>query len=226
MASAHVSTKRLAIDKANTRMVIAVAIASFVTVFALVAAHSLWTKGLYQHKVLGLQHKANDQLKRNITSADQLNAAYKAFIGAPQNAIGGNPSGSGQNDGDNAKLVLDALPSKYDFPALTASIEKILSDRNFSIDSIGGTDDELAQQGNKSSNNPQPVEMPFTFSVSKANYQSVQDLIKTMQHSIRPLAIDTLNITGGGSSMQLTVTAHTYYQPGKSLGITQKAVQQ
>jgi hypothetical protein len=38
------------------------------------------------------------------------------------------------------------------------------------------------------------------------------------------LQIDTLNISGGAGNMTVNVTAHTYYQPAKSLTITKKVI--
>lgn len=219
MKKAQVSTKRLAIDKASAQMVTIVAVAAFISVFAVIASGSLWSERGYLARVTSAKTKARNQLQANVKAVSSLTQHYKAFVNTPQNVIGGDPNGAGDKDGDNAKIVLDALPPQYDFPALASSLEKILTDRNFTISSIGGTDDQINQQTNLSSPNPQPVPIPFTFSVSNANYTSVQDLINVLQSSIRPIQIDNLTLTGGANSMQLTVSAHTYYQPEKDLKI-------
>lgn len=224
MARPEISTKRLAISKANAQMVAAVGIASFITVFCLVAARSVLSQNGYQARLTSKKEAAHKQLVANLQASTNLIAAYKAFVSTPTNVIGGNPTGTGDNDGDNAKIILDALPSTYDFPALTASLEKILDDQSLKISSITGTDDQVNQQNNTSSPNPQPVNMPFTFSVTNANYSAVQQLITRLQQSIRPIQIDTLELNGGPSNMTLTVNAHTYYQPGKNLTITKQVV--
>lgn len=219
MGKMQISTKRIAIDKANTQVVIAAGIAAFITVFSLVASQALMAQTNYLNKVIGKKEAAHKQLKSNIAAADQLVASYQKFTAEPVNAIGGKSNGNGENDGDNATLVLDALPSSYDFPALTSSLEKILTGRGLKIASISGTDEQATQGLSQSSANPQPVPMSFNFSVSDASYTSIQDLIAKLQTSIRPLSIDTLSVTGGANNMQLVVTGHTYYQPGKSLSI-------
>ena len=224
MAKAEVSTKRLAISKANGQMVAAVAIASFITVFCLVAAHSLWGQKSYLSRVTAAKEKANTQLKANVDAVDSLVSSYKTFVGKQPNAIGGNPPGSGDKDGDNAKIILDALPSNYDFPALASSIEKIMKDKNLNATSISGTDDEVAQAGTSASASPEPVTMPFSFTVAHASYAQIQDLIGTLEKSIRPMVVDTVQLSGGVTDMQMTVTAHTYYQPDKDLSITTKVV--
>ncbi len=222
---AQSSTKHVAIDKTNAQMVAVVAVAAFVTVFSLVAANSVWSQTRYQAKVVAAKETANKQLKTNISAFNTLSSAYKGFDSASVNVIGGNAQGSNiVKDGSNSKLVLDSLPSAYDFPGLTSSLEKVLADRSLHVTNITGTDDQLNQQSNIASPTPSAVNMPFSFSVGNATYAQVNDLIKGLQLSIRPIQIDTLTITGGNNDMTVTVNAHTYYQPAKNLTITKKVI--
>ena len=220
----QISTKRLAIDKAQAQMVGIVAAAAFVAVFCLVASRAVFSQNRYQARVISSKEKAHKQLKQNISTFSDLQTSYKAFNGTATNVIGGNSSGTGDNDGPNSKIILDALPPTYDFPALTSSVEKILADNGLKVTSITGTDEQLSQQGNTSSPNPQSVSMPFSFTVSNANYASIGQLLTKLQESIRPISIDTLDISGGQNNMTATVSAHTYFQPIKTVGITEKVV--
>jgi hypothetical protein len=224
MAKLEISTKRLEIVKANAQIVTVVAIASFVTVFCLVASQAVWSQTQYQSRVTKADSVAHQQLLKNIQSFSNLSSSYQSFVAQSTNIIGGTINGTNPNDGDNARIILDALPSSYDFPALTSSIEKILSNGNFSVSGITGTDDQLTETSNINPS-PQPITMPFGFSVSNANYSDVQQLMTTLQQSIRPIQIDTLSLSGGANSMDLTVTAHTFYQPGKSLDIAKQEIQ-
>ncbi len=219
-----ISTKHLAVDKAYAQTVIIIAVAAFVTVFCLVASNAVLGQNKYQSRVISKKETAHNQLKKNLQAFNSLTQSYKALVSAPLNVIGGSSSGSAPNDGDNAKIILDALPSSYDFPALTSSIEKVLTDQSLSITSIEGTDDQVNQQNNVSSSNPQAVSIPFTFTVGNANYLSVQHLITSLQQSIRPIQIDSIDLKGGADNMNVTVSAHTYYQPAKSLGISKEVV--
>jgi hypothetical protein len=225
MADSQILTKRVAIDKTNAQMVVIVAVASFVTIFCLVASHAVWSQNSYQARVTSADNAANSQLQQNITAYNQLTSSYEKFVSTPNNVIGGSSNGGGANSGDNAKIVLDALPPSYDFPALASTIDSILSSRGYDVSAITGTDDQLAQQANTSSTTPKPVEMPFSFSVSNTSYASIGQMISLLQSSIRPIQIDTLELSGGSDSMTATITAHTYYQPSKALDITKKAVQ-
>jgi hypothetical protein len=218
------STKRIAISKASLQMVVVMSIASFITIFGLVAANYLWGLKGYQSKIISADQKADTILKSDVASENQLVNSYKYFVNQPTNVIGGNSSiAGGGNNGNNATIVLDALPSSYDFPALTTSIAKLLQSENLDIASIGGTD-ESATVSNAASSNPQPVSMPFSFEVNNADYTSIQNLLIEFERSIRPISIDSIDITGADSSMSVTVNAHTYFQPPKKFEIGSEVI--
>src|ERR1019366_8169533 len=141
-ADQKTATKRVLIDKANTRIVAVTAAAAFLTVFSLVAAKSLFSQASYQNRVINAQRKALSQVKADQNAVSSLVSSYNAFVSQPQNILGGDPlSTANSNDGNNAKIILDALPGSYDFPALTTSLEKMLTSQSVTIDSITGTDE-------------------------------------------------------------------------------------
>jgi hypothetical protein len=223
MAKMQISTKRILIDKTNSRIVIYTSIAAFMVVFTLVASKTLIGQAMYQNRVISAKKVAVAQLKTDVQSTTNLVTAYKAFVSTPQNVIGGDPSGNGPKDGDNAKIVLDALPSKYDFPALATSLESVLNGQNVQIQSITGTDEEATQSSNDSSSKPTPVAMPFQISVT-GNYQSIQNLVAAFNSSIRPFQVQTMLLSGDQSNMTLTLTAQTYYQPEKIFSVAKETV--
>lgn len=220
-----ISTKRVEIDKANAQIVVAVAIASFVTVFCLIASQAIWTNNKYLAKVTDQKEKALDQLQSNLDAFKALQSSYSKFDKANENIIGGQRLGNGDNDGSNSKIILNALPSAYDFPAVTSSLEKIMRDNNIK-GSISGTDDQLNQQATLSQPDPQPIPIEFTISIEKANYEQVQKLISVLQRSIRPIQITTFSLNGGQDNITLDLKAQTYWQPGKSVNIKEEVVQQ
>jgi Tfp pilus assembly protein PilO len=224
MPKAHISTKRILIDKSQTTMVVATGIAAFVLVFSLIASKSLVGQMTYQNRVISAKKAAVSQLKDNISATTTLVNSYKAFVNTNQNVLGGNPAGTGAQDGDNAKIVLDALPSKYDFPALTTSLEKLITSQNLQIQSITGTDDEVAQSANATSATPKAVPMPFQIAVT-GSYQGIQNLIKEFNSSIRPFQIKTIQLAGNQDHMTLTLTAQTFYQPEKDFNVTKKVIE-
>ncbi len=223
MSSFSKSAKQLQIDKANAFIVIMVSIAAIVTAFSLVSVKALLSQKNYQSRVIKQQVQSLTVAHNDLDAIKSLNSSYVAFNNQPINTIGGLSNGTGPQDGPNSKIILDALPSQYDFPALMTSIQKILTDRGFKIQTLSGVDDaSLANAA--SSTSPVPVEIPFQFSVS-GSYDSVKDLVAVLERSIRPISIDTLQITSSDSStVTLTVSAKTYFQPAKNLNVKMKVI--
>ena len=222
MARITSSTKRSLITKANSTIVITTGVTAFLVVFCLVASKTLLSQANYQNKVIGAKKDAVSQLKDNLSARDSLVSSYKSFINTPQNVLGGNPSGTGEQDGDNAKLVLDALPSKYDFPALTTSLEKMITAQNLKIDSITGTDEE-ATQDTSAQGVPQAVAMPFEVQVS-GSYDAIKGLVDAFNKSIRPFQIQTIELSGNQGSMTATIAAQTFYQPEKTFTVQKETL--
>lgn len=222
--NAPTSMKHIALNRANAQMVAIVAAASFATIFCLVAAKAAFSENRYQAKVSSAEGTAQKQLQTNLTNYANLKNSYNDFDAKNPNIIHGNPQGTGDNDGKNTKIILDALPDKYDFPALASSLEKILVDQGLKVTNITGIDDQVNQETNLLSATPKQVSMPFSFTVSNADYASVNRLILAMERSVRPLPIDSLSVNGGASNMTIVVNGHTYYQPSKDVNITKKAI--
>jgi hypothetical protein len=210
----QLSSKHVLVDKANTTVIIAAAIAAAVVVFSLFASKALIDKISYQNKVIDKRATANEQLKKNIDAKDQLVASYTAFNDAPESVIGTAES--------NSKVVLDALPSKYDFPALNTSIDGIITGAGMSVETITGSDLETSAE--QSSITPTPIAIPFEFT-AKGSYEAAQKLITDLQRSIRPFKIISIDFTASeGGSISVTIAGETYYQPAKDLGIENKKV--
>lgn len=226
LKNAPKSNKRILIDKSNASMVIVVAVVAFITVFSLISSKTLLDQRSYKARVIKEQKKALAQLKANNKAASELEASYKAFISPTENIIGGTVDGTSDKDGDNARIVLDALPSKYDFPALASSLEKILTDQNFKINDISGIDDELKQvipPAPGAAAVIAPVEIPFLISVT-GSFEAAQGLMDTFQKSIRPIKVSKISLEDKTGVLNIDVNAKTYYQPEKSIKITPTVV--
>ena len=224
MADGRISSKHIQIDKAKLHIIIAVSVAVFLLVFTLVASKALLEQRSYQSKLISKKQVASATLDENLKNIDVLKQSYERFTTTTQNAIGGNPTGEGERDGDNARLVLDALPSKYDFPALATSLDKIFESRNYPVESITGTDDEVAQAANQTSATPTPIEVPFEVQVV-VNAGSLQDVLTILERSIRPIQLKSLAFTGTDSSLKVTINANTFYQPEKLYEVKKEAIQ-
>jgi hypothetical protein len=223
MSQMQLSSKRMAIDKANASLIVIVAISAFVVVFSLVAAKALLDQRAYQSKVISKKELARDTLQENIAAVDTLNTAYQEFANAEVNVLGGNPDGKGDRDGENPRIILDALPSKYDFPALTTSIEKLLSENKFKLSNITGVDDEVAQSENTYSESPTPVEIPFSIEAEVPG-SGAKSMVELFERSIRPIHIQKMELSEQNGQLLMTLTGKTFYQPGKNLNVRSEVV--
>lgn len=221
MPKINTSFKHVQIDKANTVVVIVVAVAAFVLVFTGFAVNALLAQRSYQVRVIDKKEIAREQLDENIEAVDRLESAYQAFIATSENAIGGVSEGSGERDGDNARLVLDSLPGRYDYPALVTSVEKILNSEDVTINEITGVDEEIAQQDKRGDT---PIEMPYVVEVS-GDYDAMNELIAAFERSIRPFHINTLELSGDDDMLNLELQAHSYYQPEKRFEVESEPVE-
>lgn len=218
------SMKRIALDKAQAQIVATVAIAAVLSIFSLMFAKTLWSQQGFQSRLIHADVLASNQLDSNSKAVNELVNSYDNFESQSTNIIGGNSVGTNPNDGDNGTIVLDALPSEYDFPALASSISKILTGLNLSISAVSGTDNEATLSEVGPSPDPQSTAIPFTFTVTNASYTSIQDLFKNLENSIRPIQVQSIQLTGSDTAMTVDVVAQTYYQPGKTMSITKETI--
>lgn len=219
-------TKRALISKANRRIVIAVSIATFVFIFSAVAANTLVRQLMYQERVISAYKESLKVAEESLAATEELKNQYDAFVASPQNIIGGSSVGTGDRDGDNAKIVLDALWPDYDFPAWANSVERLVANQGLEFVSMTGTDDAIAQSANATSPNPSPIEIPFEVSV-KGNYQATEAFVRDLEKSIRPVKVVSTTFTAEGESgdVIIRISGVTYFQPRKNLNVTDEVVQ-
>ncbi|HSX45153.1 MAG TPA: hypothetical protein VLF39_03575 [Candidatus Saccharimonadales bacterium] len=217
-----VISKRVQISRDVATQVAVIAVAAFITMFSLIASKTLISQKSYQSRVIAKKEIAKKQLNDNIASVNSLVQKYKTFESSPENILGGDPKGTGILDGDNARLVLDALPSKYDFPALTSSIEKLLT--GYEKELITGNDDSLAQASQTDITTPVPMPISLGYVIQPPDYQHGIDFITDLERSIRPISVTKLGVHADQSGIHFAVDASSYYLPTKSLDIKKELV--
>ena len=213
------STKHVAIDKSSAQSLIAVSVATFIIVFSLIASHSVLTQYHYQSRVIGTAKKADTQLKNDLIAYDGLAREYVKFNAANPNVIGNQVTGTSNN---NTQVVLNALPGEYDYPALITSLYYILSATGVSGSVTSSTDQTT--QSSRSTSTTSVVPISFSYDISNTDTGGATKLLQYLQQSSRPLPIDSMTINGDQGNLKLSITAHTYFQPSKTLTITQQAV--
>jgi len=212
------STKQSLVDKDNNFILVLLTITSAITIFCIVSASSLYAKLNYQQKVIRLRNSANTQLSSNYNTAQNLANSYQKFEAAAVPI---------KNVTSNTTMVLDALPSKYDFPALFTSLSTRMAFDNMVEKSLTATDDQKSAL--QSSPDPKLVPMPFTIS-GEGSPSAAYSYIKDLENSIRPMVVSNVIFDAGqptsssSSKVTLTVKATTYYQPEKTFQIVNKTV--
>ncbi len=216
------SLRHIQIDKDNSYIVIAVAAAAACLIFSLVAAQSLWKQAGYNSRVISKMEGTKTTMEGNVTNLKQLEQAYQAFVQSPTNVIEGTATGQGDRDGDNSKIVLDAMPSVYDFPGTMTGLNKILNTGEFGETKISATDDELSQKSNTVS---QITELPINFS-GAGNVDVVQSFLQRLDNSIRPVKLSTVNFSGSSETeLTVNVSGFIYYQPKKEFQVKSEVVE-
>src|SRR3954467_2257878 len=125
--NAKLNTKALQISATQSRIIGVVVLATIITVFSLVSTKALVNKGLYQRRVINARHNSADKLDDAIKNANTLVTQYKnVFAGNDaQNVLGGKNTSYDSAVppyGNNARILLDPLPTTYDFPSLLTSM--------------------------------------------------------------------------------------------------------
>jgi hypothetical protein len=219
--------KRQQIENAGRTMFIWVAIASVAISICLVTAQFLFQKWSYNNRVLTAKYKASDTLKKNLTSAKQLQDSVNALVSNDNLA-----SVKTNVDDPNTKIILDALPSRFDATALATSLQQaILSRSGVTVEGISVPSDPVtstAAGGSAGSTTSTtigstPQEMKFEITVS-GSYDKIRNMMLDLERTIRPMKVLAITLGGDDSAMTANISGVTYYQPSKTATIKQEVV--
>jgi cytoskeletal protein RodZ len=218
--------KRVEIDKEQSMIMLVVGIATIITIFCLIGTKALLSQAAYQRRVTSVRHQTEKQITADISNANTLTKQFNdVFEGSSTNIIGGQSSADDSApppNGNNSRIVLDALPTSYDYPALLTSISKLLNDDGIGQPSITGSD-QSSTADNTPLPNPQPVNIDVSLT-GNGTYDSIKKFVTDLERSIRPINVTKLSMSGNESNMTLSINFTTYYQVAKSLDVTSKVV--
>lgn len=200
-------SKREKIQQANSTILIAVAIASVLISMSLVMGNFLWKQKQYNDRVYKEKKIARNILRQNVSNANTLQQKFQD-IESPTSLA-------------NSQTILDALPGDYDNPALRSSLEALAVKNSLKITSLTASDQEGKVQEHSLS--PTPQQIPFTLTV-KGKYDQIRALTLDLEHTIRPMHVQSIVLSGTDQDMQADIDVVTYFQPTKDVGITTKEV--
>lgn len=201
-----VVSKREQISKAGSTVFIAVAIAAVIISISVVGIRFLWQKKGYNDRVIGAKVTARKQIEDNITNLQSLTEKYPEL----------------EKSSTNPKTILNALPSTYDYPALSSSIEFLAQASDVQL--VGQVGQDNSATAEKTSNDPLPIEIPLDIEV-RGSYGAVANFAGNLERSIRPIIVKNIRYTGTASALRATIQASTYYQPARSLDASRSTIQ-
>lgn len=193
------------IDKTKSRVITNLAVTTFVLIFGIFTSRKLLSLYVYQTRVISTQKTSISNIVNDQQVASNVVSAYKKFVNQPINIIGGTSTGSGSTSGNNSKIILDALPQTYDFPAVIASVQELLTTPGIILNTLTGTDSSTVI-----SQSTKPTPIPLSFSVS-GNYSSIQKLLGVLNKSVEPIDILTIQLSGTDTYLTANIAAQTYY---------------
>jgi hypothetical protein len=211
---------KIKIDKAKANAITSLAIASFLLVFGLFTSKTLLGFYVYQGRVLSTQKTSISNIAQDQQVANSVENSYTKFINQQFNIIGGASVGNGSASGNNAKIILDALPQTYDFPALMSSIQALFTIPGITVESLTGTDNSLSLVQSS-----QPLPIPLSFSV-QGSYTNIQNFLSVIKRSVSPIDILTIQLSGTDTNLTASITAQIYYyNPPSGIFTNTKVVQ-
>ncbi len=199
-------TKRQLINKSSSTIVVSMAAAAFILSFSLVTINFLWDLSQHNLRIIAKKAEASEVLKQNVENIEKL---QKSFVVLEAGDV-------------KSSTILDALPSKYDFPALATSIESLVQRSGMTLESFSG--DDLEDSAIQEATQPTPVELEFSINVS-GSYSDLQKLISNLERTIRPMKITQFELKGNDTRMTSTLQITTYYQPATSLDVETRTIE-
>lgn len=220
--------KRSQISKANRTMFLWIAIASALIGAAIVVSIFLSQKLMYHEKVLAVKQKTVSTLDHNNSVISALEDEIRVLD--TNSAL----ASAKANENDQAvRVILDALPAEANSLALGASlqnrllaniadlsIETLQVDPVIGVETLTGGDagTVATTDGSQSAN-----VITFQF-VVKGTDNSIKEALQNLERSIRTIEIVNVKIEVQGQTPVMTVQARAYYEPTKTIELTEEVV--
>ena len=204
--------KRQQISAAN-RMVFAWIIAASLVIGTCgVFAQFLIRQLSFNNKIYGAIATTSQTLDKNIKAYDGLKSGVVKLV-ADVNL-------SALKKGDNStalQVIIDALPTEENRSALATSMQsQVLGPTGVTINSFSVTDSGSGVASDATVKGTDASSFDFSFSIT-GSYAQIQQAIKNMERSIRPITVKTIDIQGTSDKLSANITATTYYQPAKDV---------
>lgn len=219
--------KRQQIAGTRKQVFIWVALASAAVVVCLMVGLNLFQRIQYQMKVNSELAKTEKTLK---SSADAIDGLIKNVDALRADSALTLPNLK-SDDSTVFQVVIDALPTEDDSVDLSSSLQgKVLAGTGVSIDSLlveGTTQVEDVEDDATTSSDSSafPTAEGINFSVKvTGGYGSIQNVLKNIERTIRPITINSIKLDGSDANLTATIEATTYYSPSVDYTVGSKEV--
>lgn len=225
--------KRAQIAKESRTMFVWVAVASVLVGFAVVASIFLARMLLFNEKVLQVKQQTIANLQTDNDAITPLENKVRA-LDANEALI----SAKANSSDETLQVVLDALPSTANSLALGSSLQnKLLNISGVTLDSLQvdpvsgvetSSDASTANTTSTTSDNSisDSNTITFTFSVTGSD-SDLQKVLSNLEKSIRTIDVVSVKIESqSGGQETMTIQALAFYEPTKTLKLTNEVVTQ
>jgi hypothetical protein len=140
----------------------------------------------------------------------------------------------GPNQTQPIRVVLDALPSEANSPALGSSLQaKFLNDpalriESLTVDSVAGVESQTTSNVQDASTTTSAGQNEITFrfavSVDITNASALKALLQRLERSIRAIDITSLKTESQANRLVLSVEGRAFYEPAKTVQLQEKTV--
>ncbi len=208
--------KRQKITAANKAVFTWIVIASIVLGISGVLAQFMLRQLFFNNKILTVLNKTDSNITKSVTAYDGLKTDVSKLVADTNlNAL------KKGNNSTALQVVIDALPTEENRVALATSMQnEVLGPSGVTIETFAVIDQSVAPDtGAQALTGVQSFS--FNFSVT-GTYAQVQQAIRNMERSIRPITVQSLDIQGTDAKMKMSVVASTYYQPPTTVSVKEE----
>ena len=216
MAAQIISPKRKAIADSSRTMFMWVAVMSAVVGMCVVVSIFLAQQIFFKLEVVGKMSETLGTLRDNNSVVDAL---AKDVIVLESNAALN--SSKANSDEKALQVILDALPADRNALALGSSLQQSLLS---GIDGLTVESLSIDRSSGQQSVNGSDTVIPIQLQVSATSANSIKDMLIKLERSIRVIDIDSFVLERSDASYQATISAHAYYQPAKTVQLTEKTI--
>lgn len=220
--------KRTQIAKTNKMMLLWISASSVIIGAAIVVAFYLGQKLIYNERILAEKQKTITTLQNNVAVAPKLESAVRALD------VNAALATSKAKESDQAiQVILDALPSDANSPALGASLQnKLLAGisgltiETMQVDPVQGIESlsNNRSSSDKAGSSDEVQEITFQFAV-RGDQKALKQVLTKLERSIRTIDITSLRIESQSETNQLlAVRARAFYTPAVDIKLYNKVV--